>query len=366
MKRLITVFISFLLSVPVYAESLVPIDKLKSVTSGVPYNQPFSVDVNFRETVLRFKLSSIEGTNGTPVALTDGLLSNYTLQIMPTVTSGSSKILTIIALNPKLRPSSNFNLSRFQLNLPLPLNGGHTALEVESGPLNGNPTKNTGYTKSPYFYTDPETGSMNFFAPLNGATTPGSDYPRSELQEEEFLNWTLDTFANSTMTASLLINMVPPSKRIITIAQIHQGDSKIPGTQINANSTGTTVPLLKVYYDANPSYHSQKCNGCIRAQIRPTPLTGSTKQTDIIIATNIPLNKIFTYTVSLSKNGLLTVAAEEKKITYQLNTSTDASKGWGKQGLYFKAGVYLQENGSSSTQGGKAKFYYFNMIHTPI
>src|SRR6266487_2439845 len=51
----------------------------------------------------------------------------------------------------------------------------------------------TGYINS-YFYTGAD-GAMVFWCPVTGGTTPGSDFPRSELREllvpgNEYGNWT--------------------------------------------------------------------------------------------------------------------------------------------------------------------------------
>ncbi len=47
----------------------------------------------------------------------------------------------------------------------------------------------------------------------------------------------------------------------------------------------------------------------------------------------------------------------------QVNTSTDNDTGWGSQGLYFKAGDYVQESGTSSVVAGEVHFFAITAAH---
>lgn len=362
------------LSMPLFA---VPIVKMYSSTLGVPNTEPFWVNVRFSEPVLGFQLSSISLINGTLLDINPLSAMRCQVQILPpasgtmsmvipanavtSVSTGTanraSNTLLIQALNAQLHPSSNFDLSQFDLNTPLPL-GGSLNINIPSAVLNGDPARNTGYTNAPYFNTDASSGAMHFFAPLNGATTD-SNYPRSELRESKIHEWMLKTYSNSTLTASLMVTENALVKRKLVIGQIHD-----TGEVDKFGHVAPDEPMLKMIYDGNLMFHNQTCAGCIRAQIRLTPMTALDQQTDIILASQIPLNTLFTYSMSLQKNGLLTIKAAGKTALIPLSTSSNNTKGYGAQKLYFKAGVYLQENGTSSTTGGATKFYYFNMKHT--
>src|SRR5206468_4514274 len=83
-----------------------------------------------------------------------------------------------LALNPSLPPSGNFDLSHWKLTLPVDSNGTNTgtAVEVQVSQMVA------GYTNASYFYTASD-GAMLFWCPVDGATTSGSSYPRSELRE---------------------------------------------------------------------------------------------------------------------------------------------------------------------------------------
>jgi hypothetical protein len=221
--------------------------------------------------------------------------------------------------------------------------------------LSGIASENSGYTKSPYFFTDPLTGAMRFFAPLNGGTTSSSDYARTEFSE--ILKWTFGAFSSNTMVASVSVNQVPPSKKIV-IGQIHHNAV----TDANGKSV-SAKPLLKLTYDLNKlDPNKNPCNGCIYGQVRTIP--GTDKFLKIVnLAKNIPLNQIFIYRFSMLKDGTLTVSVNDVSTTIKVNTSKNNTIGWGMQNLYFKAGVYNIDNGTSSTTGGGDSFYSLKLAH---
>src|ERR1700693_1402759 len=87
---------------------------------------------------------------------------------------------TAWALDPSLPPGSNFNLNNWYIQFP-PENG---SLTCTGGSVDSASTTQliNGYTNAPYFYTGSD-GAMVFWAPINGATTSGTTFPRSELRE---------------------------------------------------------------------------------------------------------------------------------------------------------------------------------------
>lgn len=77
----------------------------------------------------------------------------------------------------------------------------------------------------------------------------------------------------------------------------------------------------------------------------------------IQIATGVLLKERFTYTIHLTPSGNLTVNAHEM----QWGTKLDPS--WNGKQLYFKAGVYTQDNTGYATEGGAATFYKLQIAH---
>ncbi len=379
MKKLAIKLILMLIVTPLFAGT--PSVTLKTTSLGYPYTTPFQVNILFSEAVTSFGAAQVDITNGTITSFS-GSEASYIIQVLAdtpgsinivvpanevaSVSTGEgnlvSNALNITGLNPTVKPSSNFNLSQWNITFPIPLNGGKgDAISISSKTLNGNPTQNTGYAIPPYFYTEPTTGAMIFFAPLNGATTPNSNFPRCELLEAlpgYPTTWTLKRFASNTLTASLLVSQVPPSKRVV-IGQIHQtGKTDVYG---HASSKG---PLLKVYYDMNAlDPNKRACNGCIYGQVRVVPAYGNFLKI-VNLVSNVPLNKLFKYQMTLLRDGTLTIKANDTSTVVRVNTSSNNTVGWGAQGLYFKAGMYVQDEGSSSVLGGTAKFYSLQVKHS--
>jgi hypothetical protein len=348
-----------------------PTVKFVTDAYGFVVTQPFSLKIQFSEPVSGLRAYDINITNATVTSLI-GTANDYTAQVVPIVRgqmtvsipanvtqsiagnspNEASSTLNMLALDTNIAPSSNFDLSRWDLVLPTPLTGGNSATRIKSLQLN------TNYSYSPYFYTDPKTGTMNFFAPLGGSSTPNSNYARSELAENTSLQWSLSTFADNRLTASLVIKQVPSNGRI-TIGQIHDRGNKDLLGNIAPN-----MPMIKLMYDTRSAIKGQTCGGCIYAQIRLTPNTASNSQMDVVIATGIKLNQSFTYSIGLTNNGVLTVKAANKSKAFNLGTAKNNNTGWGSQYFLFHAGTYLHSDGASTTTGGETRFSYLNIKHT--
>lgn len=357
--------------------------QLQSNALGVSYVNSFKVNVKFNEPVTGFGKSELNVTNAIVDSVTNnGSKAAYVINLTPkqsgrmtlqvpgnvirSISSGSlnlpSNTLKIMALDPDFTPSANFDLSSWNLVLPLPLGDIGGAITISNNALVGEPSLNTGYTNAPYFYTDTITGTMNFFAPLNGATTTGSVFPRSSVSETLQVRglpatWNLNSFDRSMLKASLMVTQVPPSKRVVIGELQDKGNMDALGQEVGKKD------LVKIYYDVNqydPNKHA--CNGCIYALIRPVPSQEKYMKT-LTFAKDILLNKPFIYKIILLRDGTLTVQVNEKSFTYYLNTSTDNTVGWGSQELFFKAGVALIENGTASFLGGMAKFFSLEVTH---
>lgn len=239
-------------------------------------------------------------------------------------------------LDPAKAPGRNFNLSLWKITLPLDSSGGMTgtAVEVKPIPLD--------YQKSPYFYTAAD-GGMVFQAPVEGATTSGSKYSRSELREmtSSYTNaaWTIDQ--GGTLSATLAVNEVPTksdgTKGRIMVGQIH----------------GPNDELNRLYYDNGKIYFHDDKSGPNHQETQ-FYLKSSTGA-----FTNIPLNSIFDYTIKVA-NRIHSVTVVHNGVTY---TASEPVSSFWSSGLYFKAGVYLGVGKAGSGAGtigtgrGRATFY---------
>jgi hypothetical protein len=228
-------------------------------------------------------------------------------------------------LDPTVSPGGNFNLSVWQLQLPTGSPGSPTT--IPSTQLVGA----NGYT-SGYFFTDKTDGSMTFWAPEKGVTTPNSNYARSELREMNAngssANWSLS--GNHTLSAQLRVYSVTKS---VCVGQVHLG-----------TGGSSTKPLLELYY------HS---NGDIVLGTENSPSGGQTTHT----LGNVSVGTKWTYVINVSGNKM-NITVNGKKTSYSIPSSFNAYK------QYFKAGSYNQSSSSSTTNGAKVKFYALSVSHS--
>jgi len=220
-------------------------------------------------------------------------------------------------LNNSVPPGTNFNLSGWQLQLPIGSTGDPTT--ISSSELAG------GYT-SEYFYTDAVSGAMDFYTPEpppNCVTTPNSEHCRSELME------TTDWSASGTnvLTATLAVTSVSGTT---VVGQIHPIESD------------TSKPLCELFYGSS---------GTIQLGVEATASGGD--ETDTTVG-SVPVGTKFSYVLSFSK-GVLSVSingATPKTFTVG---STFASNFQ----YYFKAGDYGQ-----GTAADSVSFYGLNASHS--
>lgn len=87
------------------------------------------------------------------------------------------------------------------------------------------------YMNDPWFLINADKNGVRFRAPVNGVTTSGSNYPRSELREmknngEDKANWS-STSGTHTMVIDEAITAVPQIKKHVVAGQIHDKSDDI-------------------------------------------------------------------------------------------------------------------------------------------
>jgi hypothetical protein len=235
------------------------------------------------------------------------------------------------ALNPALPPSGNFDLSHWKLTLPVDSNGttNGTAAEIQVSQMVA------GYTNALYFYTAPD-GAMLFWCPVDGTTTSGSSYPRSELREmlnpsSTSVNWS--GYGTHILTAQCKVTQIPSSKKVI-IGQIH-------------SFTGNAYPTLKLQYN----------NGSIEALYKFSP--NSDVDTKYTVATGVALGNTINYQIKMADGLLLTTVNGNTQGTNIFLTDPD----WTNQTMYFKAGNYCQDDVGTAPEGASVSFYALTASH---
>lgn len=243
-----------------------------------------------------------------------------------------------MALNPQAAPSGNFNLSNWKIGLPVDVTGGFTGRSREVKSL-------TGYEHQKYFYTA-EDGAMTFMAPVEGATTKGSKFARSELREmsgTERAAWSLAT--GGVMSATLKIDHAPtkfngaPGR--IVVGQIHGQDDE----------------LVRLNWENGKLYFVNDQAGSSNKETKFYFHNAAGKQP------HVSLDERFSYTIS-AKADQLVVTVKADGQTYKSVTKINSI--WQSDAFYFKAGTYLGVNETQGTGYGQTSFYALSMSHKDV
>ncbi len=217
--------------------------------------------------------------------------------------------------------SGGTDLGRWKISLPI----GRFARPFETAP-----PFLQGFASPPYFQPNPD-GSVDFASPVTGLHSPGSDFPRSELREmnadTSFASWHVGDAAQS-LSAVLTVTQAPSTGRIV-IGQIHADDEGPVLVLVEWRGLQGEPGALYLSIRIHPDDAG-----------RPTVLVG-----------DIPWGSLLTYRIDVALDGVLTVTANGKVASVQLDPE------WTREGLYFKAGTYVLDNEGNASEGGAARFY---------
>jgi hypothetical protein len=261
-------------------------------------------------------------------------------------------------LDPSKPPSGNFDLTKRKITLP-------DASEVQPSALSN------GYTNANWFYTDPTTGGMVFVSPNLGSTTTNSSYTRSELREmlnpsagTQSLgnNWVTSTSSSTTKSqAGGVDGTMNATLRVDRVSTT--GDSGKVGRVIVGQIHGPSTEPVRLYYHKRPS----DSKGAI--YIGTEDLNGNNTWVNIIggpsslnPSNGIALGQKWSYEIKVAGLQLTVKVTPEGGSTSTLNYTLPS--GYNDKYLYFKAGVYNQNNtDTSSDQSDHVKATFFSLTH---
>jgi hypothetical protein len=117
----------------------------------------------------------------------------------------------------------------------LPIGGEEDPDEVEQPELST-------YVADPWFTVAPDCSGIQFRASVDGVTTSGSSYPRSELREmngDDEASWS-STEGTHVMTIDQTVTRLPNDKQDLVVGQIHGGDDDVSVFRIEGDNLYVT------------------------------------------------------------------------------------------------------------------------------
>ncbi|MER2492773.1 polysaccharide lyase family 7 protein [Catenovulum sediminis] len=277
-------------------------------------------------------------------------------------------------LDPNKAPSENFDLSRWYLSVPTDEDNSGTADSIKEDELNA------GYESNEYFYTAAD-GGMVFKCPVDGyKTSTNTSYTRTELREMlragdtsidtqgvNGNNWVFSSAPSSAqnsaggvdgkLKATLAVNYVTTtgnSSQVgrVIVGQIHAANDepiRLYYRKLPNNSKGS------IYFAHEPG------NGNSEQWYE---MIGSRSDSASNPSDGISLNEKFSYEIDVTGNTLTVKIMRDGKPTVtetvdMSNSGYDDSDDW----MYFKAGVYNQNNSGNSNDYVQATFYALENTH---
>ncbi|MFD1147701.1 chondroitinase-B domain-containing protein [Saccharothrix hoggarensis] len=215
-------------------------------------------------------------------------------------------------------PAGVLNLANWYIGLPI---------GAEESPTNVYQPQLATYSVDPWFVTTPNCDAVRFRAAVNGVTTSGSSYPRSELREMSGTakaSWS-STSGTHTMVVDQAITALPEDKPHVVAGQIHDGSDDVSVFRLEGGNLYVT--------NGDTSHHK-------------------------LVTSNYVLGTRF--------QAKFVVSGGQIKAYYNGVLQTTISKSF--TGGYFKAGAYTQANCTNSTpcdtgNYGEVQIYGLSVTH---
>lgn len=327
---------------------------------------------------------NVKSSNNTRLSLLAMMISSLMLvgcggsdegsdNVSPPDSSGNSSgtITPDVGLDSQVAPSENFDLSAWYLGLPIDQNNDGKSDSIYEKELTA------GFQYEPYFHTDMGDGGMVFLSYVSGPkTSTNTSYTRSELrsmlrrgdtsiktQGVNMNNWVFGSApvsdqlsaggVDGTLTATLAVNHVTTtgdSSQVgrVIIGQIHANDDepvRIYYRKLPKNSKGS----IYIAHEPRDGYGSEQKYTMIGSQS-----SSASEPSD-----GIALNEKFSYRIKTNGDLLtVTIMRDNKPDIVQQVDMVNSGYNLGGQYMYFKAGVYNQNNTGDAKDYAQATFYH--------
>jgi hypothetical protein len=281
-------------------------------------------------------LSAHASTPTVSVEAENGTISSPASHVSDTTASGASAIkfgggTTVSAT----LPSQILDLSNWKITLPIDGKGSVVTSSSTCSSKEIVQPALASYSISPWFMVNPAGDGVVFRANIEGCTTSGSGYPRSELREEahagvDDASWST-TSGTHTMELTEAVTHLPVVKPQTTFAQIHNSSDDV----FEAEATGQSDGTIKLNVNHNGT------------------TWGSDLDDAYVLGTKFTLKVV-------AGGGYIDVYYNGVQKVHEASSTS---------GDYFKAGDYTQSNivkGKDAPGAyGEVIIYSLNVIHNP-
>lgn len=217
-------------------------------------------------------------------------------------------------------PADVLDLSNWKLTLPMSTTSHDEAEEITQPAL-------ATYKNKKFFHVNRDDSGVVFRSPAGGATTSGSDYPRSELREMTAQGSREASWSNASgkhvMTVTQAITSIPRVKSEVVAGQIHDSEDDVIMVRLEKK---------RLFVEADGD--------------------------DVgVLDNNYTIGTKFTVQISASASGIKIRYNDSRVVTYD-----KVGKGY-----YFKAGCYTQSNtdrGDDSGASGEVVIYDLDISHS--
>lgn len=201
------------------------------------------------------------------------------------------------------------------------------------------------------FFSVLPNGDLKLWAPTKGVSSKSTSRTRTELREcfadGRVYNWQFPSAPHHWLRVAMTVLQVPKKGETV-VGQIH----------VNGN----TRPPVKLSFDKAADGVGQLTVGFREEFDQVNPV-------DYTLLSDIPVGTRFTFNIHVTASGAVlfsasfTDAAGSKRTG---NLTLGFKESWAEQGLYFKAGVYNQEDPTDltlATEGSAALFHKLEITH---
>jgi len=324
--------------------------------------------------VLSSQLSNQSSTRAEFVKTVENTASYIKIIPKGNTFDNSSQIVEVEAFGCATDITSTIELDDWYLSIPVDESTNTKALSIKEQELTDN------YFNAQFFFQD-TNGGLVFRAPIEGTkTSSNTKYTRTELREMlrrgntsistqgiNGNNWVFSSASNEEqlaaggvdgdLTAELAVNHVTTTGDKSQVGRVIIG-------QIHANDDEP----IRVYYRKLPQ--NDKGSIYLAHEIKGgddtyKELIGTRSQSAENPVNGIKLNERFSYHISVEGHQLtLTIIREGHTDIVATVDMTDSGYDTGGQYMYFKAGVYNQNNSGDPKDYVQATFYTIENSHT--